>query len=757
VAHASDFRAGLLSPTAASIVVTAILTVVAGCSSGSSAPPPPALVISTTSLADGLVGTPYSAGLAATGGTPPYSWNVSTGALPGGLSLAQASGAISGTPTASADAVALTFSVTDSGSPAQKQSAKFSLTIAKPVISVAISPARAAIVVKQSLQLTPSTSDGSSVTWSATGSSCNGATCGTFSAATGQSGVASAYTAPATAGLYTITATSSADSSKSANVTVAVTDLAGVTTYHNDLARDGANTQEYSLTAATVASASFGKLFSCAVDGAVYVQALWMPGLPIGSAKHNVVFVATQHDSLYAFDADSAAGGCKPLWHANLIDSAHGASAGEATVPSGIPGALVGQGYGDIAPEVGVTGTPVVDPATSTLYVVSKSVLLSSTTFFQRLHAIDLLTGREKFSGPVTIAATFPGSGDGGTTTTFRPGQQNQRAGLALVNGKIYIAWSSHEDTPPYYGWVMSYDARTLAQLSVFNDTPDLGWGGIWMGGGAPSADSDGNLYLITGNATFDASSVIAPNRDYGDSLLKLTPALTVAQYFTPSDEASDNTNDSDFGSGGTAILVDLPAQGSNPTHLLVGGGKDGALYLLDRDKLGGVGDSNAWQHFSLGASIFSTGAFWNSNIYIAGWGGPLTAYTVDPSSAQIHPTASSTSANSFGFPGSTPSVSATRSANGIVWSLDNGQYCTQQSSGCGPAVLHAYDATNLGKEIWNSSQDPKNAAGFAVKFTVPTIANGRVYVGTRGNNTGGIATTTSTPGELDVYGVLPN
>jgi hypothetical protein len=230
-----------------------------------------------------------------------------------------------------------------------------------------------------------------------------------------------------------------------------------------------------------------------------------------------------------------------------------------------------------------------------------------------------------------------------------------------------------------------------------------------------------------------------------------------VDQYFTPSDEASDNTNDSDFGSGGTAILVDLPPKGSNPTHLLVWGGKDGALYLLNRDKLGGVGDSNAWQHFSLGASIFSTGAFWNSNIYIAGWVGPLTAYTLDPSSAQIHPNASSTSANSFGFPGSTPSVSATRSTNGIVWSLDNGQYCTQQSSGCGPAVLHAYDATNLGKEIWNSSQDPKNAAGFAVKFTVPTIANGRVYVGTRGNNAGGIDTTTSTPGELDVYGLLPN
>jgi hypothetical protein len=708
------------------------------------------------SLPDGIVGTAYSVILAASGGTAPYTWSLQSGSLPTGLSLNPNTGAIAGSPTAVATKAALAFSVTDSAKSAQSTSAPFTLTIAR-AITVSVSPVRAAVEINQNLALTPASTDAASVNWTATGNGCSGTACGTLSSSSSASGSVVTYTAPTAPGIYTVTATHSTDSSKFAAVSVAVTDLSGVTTYHNDLARDGANTHEYALTPATVTSSTFGKLFSCAVDGAVYTQPLWMPNLTIGSARHNVVFIATQHDSLYAFDADSAAGSCQPLWQVNLIDAAHGAGAGETIVPSAGANARVGSGYGDIAPEVGVTGTPVIDPATNTLYVVSKSVMPASGKFFQRLHAVDLVTGKENFAGPATIAATFPGSGDGGTTTTFLPATQNQRAGLALVNGIVYIAWASHEDTAPYYGWVMGYDAHTLAQTGVFNDTPDQGWGGIWMGGAAPSADSAGNLYVITGNGTFDAANAAAPNQDYGDSLLKLTGALTVSQYFTPSDQASDQYNDSDFGSGGTAILVDLPANGGNPTHLIIGGGKDGTLYLLDRDKLGGSGDANAWQHANLGSPIFSTGAFWNSTFYIAGHSGPVHAFPLDPSTAQVNPSPSSTSANSFGFPGSTPSISATGAANGIVWALDNGQYCTPQSLGCGPAVLHAYDARNLGTELWNSSQGTSNSAGYPVKFTVPTIANGRVYVGTRGNNSGGDDSSTSVPGELDVYGVLPN
>jgi hypothetical protein len=737
-------------------VLLAAVAVLNGCSSGPGGPaPPPALAITTTSLASGTTGSPYSARLAATGGTSPYNWVVSQGTLPAGLTLASSTGTLAGTPSATANALSLTFSVTDSGVPAQKASATFSLTIAKAPVSVTVSPAREAIVINQALAITPSTSDGSAVTWSASGPGCTGSNCGTFSSANSPSGVAVTYTAPAAPGTYTVTATSSGDSTQSASMAIAVTDLAGVTTYHNDRSRDGVNAQEYALTAASVSSSKFGKLFSCAVDGAIYAQPLWMPQLKIGSATHNVVFVATQHDSLYAFDADSQSGA--PLWQVSLIDAAHGGRAGETAVPSGGANSLVGQGFGDIAPEVGVTGTPVIDSATHTLYVVSKSVLPASEIFFQRLHAIDLLTGAEKFSGPATIAGTYPGSGDGSATTTFVPRQQNQRAGLALANGVVYIAWSSHEDNVPYYGWVMGYDAHTLARVSVFNDTPDHGWGGIWMGGAAPSLDAAGNLFLITGNGRFNADSPAAPNRDYGDSLLKLTPGLTVSQYFTPSDQASDETNDADFGSGGTAILVDLPVNGGNPTHLVIGGGKDGSLYLLDRDKLGGAGDTSAWQHFNLGTPIFSTGAFWHSTVYLAGWSGPLSAYALDSTTAQINPAASSTSSNSFGFPGSTPSISASGNTNGIVWSLDNSQYCTNQSLACGPAVLHAYDATNLARELWNSSGRARDAAGHGVKFTVPTIANGRVYVGTRGDNTGGDDSSTSSPGELDVYGVQSN
>ena len=611
-------------------------------------------------------------------------------------------------------------------------------------IAVTLSPNLGGATITQQIQLTACVANNvgsAGVTWSVTAG-------GTL---TGQRTTVASFSA-ATAGVYTVTATSVADNSKSATATIGVTDLQGVFTYHNDLARDGANTQEYALTTSNVATSTFGKLFSCTVDGAVYAQPLWVTNLTINFRKHNVVFVATQHDSLYAFDADASP--CVQFWHADLIDPAHGASSGETTVPSGLTGFKVGSGTGDITPEVGVTGTPVIDPSTNTLYVVSKSMNSGRTSFYQRLHAIDLTTGNEKFGGPanITSSITFPGTGDGGLTVSFNARQQNQRPGLALVNGVVYVAWASHEDFAPYYGWVVGFTASTLAVTNILNVSPNVQYGGIWMGGGAPSADANNNLYLITGNAEFDGTS---GGNDYGDSFLQLSGALTISSFFSPSDQANDAANDVDFGSGGAAVVLNL-ASGSLK-HLVIGGGKDGTLYLLNGDNMGGLGDSNSRQHFNIGTGIFATGAFWNNNYYIAPINGPLISYSFNSSTNLFNTANPSQSSSSYGLRGATPSVSSSGSSNGIVWALDNSTYCTRYSPGCGPAVLHAYDATTLSSDLWNSSMISTDAAGNAVKFTVPTVANGKVYVGTRGNNTGGAFGSTSVSGELDVYGLKPN
>jgi hypothetical protein len=481
---------------------------------------------------------------------------------------------------------------------------------------------------------------------------------------------------------------------------------------------------------------------------------LWVANLTVNGAKHNVVFVATQHDSLYAFDADASP--CATLWTASLIDTSHGGFAGETSVPSGIPGFLVGGTAGDIAPEVGVTGTPVIDPASNTLYVVSKSVNSAKTTFYQRLHAIDLTTGNENPGSPATIAGFSAGTGDGGATVTFNSRLQNQRCALALINGSVYPAWAAHEDVGTYHGWVMAYTytGGSLVQSSILNVTPNGQKGGIWVSGGAIAADSNSNLYAITGNGTFDASSATPPNNDYGDSLMQLTTALTVSSYFTPSNQAALEAQDLDFGAGGATVLADLPA-GSNPVtqHLILSGGKDGTLYVLNRDNLGGLGGA-AVQTVALNKEIFATGAFWNNNFYISAADGALEAYSLNPTIPQF--VLGSHSAITYGFPGGTPSVSAAGAQGGIVWILDTSAYCTTQATACGAAVLHAYDAANLATELWNSSKVAADAAGFAVKFAVPTIANGKVFVGTRGNNRGGIFGSTSVSGALDVYGLKP-
>ncbi|MGH8220025.1 MAG: putative Ig domain-containing protein [Steroidobacteraceae bacterium] len=705
------------------------------------------MTVSTKTLPNGTVGQSYAATLIPGGGTAPYTWSIVSGALPAGLVLAASSGRISGTPTAAQSGASVSFQVADSSSPAEKATVSIGLTIAvAPAdIAVSLSPARAAIVVGQRLSLAATTNDAAGVTWKSAPSG------GSLSVTAGTSGLSATFTASA-AGVYTITAQSVTNPAASSSLAAGVTDLQGVYTNHDDLARDGLNDHEYVLTPANVATSSFGKLFSCGVDGAIYAQPLWVANLEVNGAAHNVVLVATAHDGLFAFDADASP--CATLWSVSLIDGAHGGSSGEIAVPSGRTGGLVCTRLGDITPEVGVIGTPVIDPLTRTLYVVSKSVDSDETTFHQRLHAIDLATGAEKPGSPITIAATYAGSGDGGTTVTFDPRQEDQRASLSLVNGTVYIAWASHEDTPPFYGWLLgySYNGSSFTQTHAFNVAPNAGYAGIWMDGSAPAADGNGQLYVITGNGAFDATSSTAPNNDYGDSLLQLSSTLGVLQYFTPSEEQQEEADDNDFGSGGV-VLADL-APGGAATHLAFGGSKNGFLYVLDRDALGGFGDGKALQRIDPGGEIFATGAYWNQSFYIAPVAAPLLAYHLDLSTDTL--SATSSSSGTFGFPGATPAISATGTSNGIVWALDDSEYCTPHGGHvppCGPAVLHAYDATNLAHELWNSAMESADAAGNAVKFTVPTVANGKVYIGTRGNNTGGSDGSTSTPGELDVYG----
>ena len=483
-----------------------------------------ALAVTTTSLPVAQVGKAYTATLAATGGTSPLTWSITAGSLPAGLALTPSTGVIAGTPTTAVNSAPLTLTVADSYAPSQQKSVNLTLSVASSSISIAITPRAAALTLGQTATLSVSTNDPAGVTWSLTPAG------GSFAPAQSTNGTSTTFTAPSTAGSYTITATSVTNPTVSSTIALGVTDLAGVFTYRNDTSRDAVNAQEYALTAAgsggtagSVGSGTFGKLFSCVADGAVYAQPLWAANLTINGAQHNVVFVASAHDSLFAFDAD--ANPCVHLWSVSLIDSAHGANLGEVPVPSGPSNHLVGEGDGDITPEVGVIGTPVIDASSGTLYVVSKSMNTAGTIFYQRLHAIDVTTGSEKSNSPLLIQGTYPGTGDGSATTTFSARQENQRSGLALVNGTVYIAWASHEDTSPYYGWLMgyTYGSAGFTQVSVLNVTPNVQWGGIWMGGGAPSADASGHLYVITGNGGFDATSATAPNNDYGDSLLQLS------------------------------------------------------------------------------------------------------------------------------------------------------------------------------------------------------------------------------------------
>ena len=485
-----------------------------------------------------------------------------------------------------------------------------------------------------------------------------------------------------------------------------------VLTYHNDLARTAQNLNETILTPANVNSRQFGKLFTYAVDGYVYGQPLYMPGLNVpGKGLHNVVFVVTEHDSVYAFDADSNDGpNASPLWHVSFL------SAGVTTVPA------QNTNCNQIVPEIGITSTPVIDPATGTIYVVAMTLETSGfvQTYVHRLHALDITTGAERPGSPVTIQASVPGTGERGSTVTFNARAYKQRPGLLLLNGVVYTAWSSHCDIGTYHGWLIGYDAKTLQQVAVYNNTADGNQGSFWASGAAPAVDAGGNIYLIAGNGTFDADR---GGSDLGDAFIKLSTGngLAVADYFAPFNVISLNDRDLDVGSSGAVLLPDSVGSASHP-HLLVSAGKEGRIYLLDRDNMGHFqagSDSQIVQSLP-GAitALFGIPAYFNNTVYFSGAGDHLKAFSIANGQFSAGPVSQSSAI--FGSFGATPTVSANGSANGILWAID-------------PAArLRAYDASNLASELYNSSTNARDALGSYVKFSSPTIVNGKVYVGTQ-------------------------
>jgi hypothetical protein len=499
-----------------------------------------------------------------------------------------------------------------------------------------------------------------------------------------------------------------------------------VTTYHNDNARTGQNLNETILTPSSVTAANFGKLFVIPVDGKVDAEPLYVSGVTFPSGTHNALYVATEHDSVYAFDADTGL----QLWKVSMLMS------GE--VPSD------DRNCGQVTPEIGITSTPVISRSIGTngaIYVVAMSKDASSN-YFQRMHALDLTTGAELLGGPRDVQATFPGTGAGsnGTNVIFDPKQYEERASLLLLDGVVYTGWSSHCDIQPYTGWVIGYSASSLAQTSVLNITPNGSEGSVWMAGAGLAADSSSNIYFLAANGTFDTTLTPAglPNQgDYGNAFMKLSTTggmPAVADYFTMFNTGSESAADTDLGSGGALVLPDMTDSAGATRHLAVGAGKDNHIYLVDRDNMGKF-DSGANGNYqdlpsALPGGEFAMPAYFNGRLYYGGVNDVIKAFQF--TNARLVSPPVWTTSNSFGYPGATPSISANGTANGIVWAAENSN----------PAVLYAYDAGDL-HPLYNSNQSgARDQFGAGNKFITPMIANGKVYVGT----TNGVG----------VFGILP-
>ena len=541
-------------------------------------------------------------------------------------------------------------------------------------------------------------------------------------------------TAATPAGTSTVQLTATSGTlSHTASVTLSVNASAAgpsgdVATYHDDVGRTGLNPNETILTPANVTSSKFGLLSILPVDGKVDGEPLYLSNLAVGAQQRNVVYAVTEHDSVYAFDGDTGA----QIWKVTIL------GANETTSPD--------RGCSQIIPEIGITSTPVIDRKAGphgTIFVVGMSQDQSGG-FHQRLHALDVTTGEELPGSPAEIRATYPGTGANSTggNVVFDPGQYAERAGLLLLNGSIYLGWTSHCDRDPYSGWLMGYDESTLAQTSVLNLTPNGSEGSIWMSGAGLAADAGGYIYFLDANGTFEPTldaGGFPTKADFGNGFLKVSTAagtLAVADYFEPFDTVAESASDQDLGSGGALVLPDLQDASGTVHHLAVGAGKDKRIYVVNRDSMGKfnpLNDSAISQEITgaIISPVFSMPAYFNSTIYYGAWSDAIKAFLI--TDAQVATIASVQSTTHFPYPGTTPSVSANGATNGIVWAVENSS----------PAVLHAYDATSL-QELYNSNQaaNARDHFGNGNKFITPMVVNGKVYIGT--------------PSGVAIFGLLP-
>jgi len=655
------------------------------------------------------VGKTATFSVTATGTAPlAYQWQRSGTAITGATASSYT------TPAAATADNGASFEVTVTNSAGSVTSNAATLTVSAAAVAPAIvtQPASQSVTVGQSATFTVVATGTAPLTyqWLKNGTAITGATAGSYAtpaAATTDNGA-----------IFKVTVTNSigAITSSAATLTVtAATSTTDVLTYHNDNSRSGQNLTETVLTPATVNSTKFGLLHVLAADGLVDGQPLIASALSVNGALHNVVYVVTENDSVYSYDADTGAA----LGHVSVL--------GSGETPSD------NRGCSQVTPQIGITSTPVIDRsagAHGTIYVVAMSKDAGGN-YYQRLHALDLVTLAELPNSPVAVQATYPGTGNNSVgTTSFDPKQYKERAGLLLVNGTLYTAWASHCDAGPYNGWIIGYDESTLAQTQVLNVTPNGTQGALWSAGGGMAADSTGNIYALVANGTFDTTldtSGFPLQGDYGNAFIKVSTAsaLQVTDYFDMDNTVTESSNDQDLGSGGPMLLPGLTDSGGIVRQLAVGAGKDGHLYVINQANMGKFSMSNnaIWQDLTtaLPGGVWSTPAYFQSTVYYGDVGSTLKAFGIQH--ALLATTYTSQTSMSFAYPGTSPAVSANGSSNGIVWAVENST----------PAVLHAFTATNLATELYNSNQAASGRDHFGAgnKYMTPTIANGKVYVGT--------------------------
>jgi hypothetical protein len=687
------------------------------------APTAPTITAQPTNQAV-TVGQTATFSVSATGSpTPTYQWQKNSTNLAGATSASYTTPA-----TASADSGA-TFRVVVSNSAGNVTSNAATLTVTAASVAPKITtqPSNQTVTAGQAATFTVAASGTAplSYQWQKNSANIAGATSAT-------------YTTPATVSTDTgstfdvIVSNSSGNvTSNSATLTVNPannTSSVDVVTYHYDNLRTGQNTSETTLTPANVTQTKFGKLGSFTVDGHVDAQPLYLSNVAIpNKGTKNVLYVVTEHDTVYAFDADSANGTTSTiLWSASML------AAGESPSDD--------RNCGQVTPEIGITSTPEIDRSRNAIYVVAVSKT-SGGSYIHRIHALNLTTGADLVS-PTTISASYPGTGANSSNgmVVFDPKQYNERPGLLQIGGTIYTTWGSHCDAGPYTSWVMSYNADTLQQVSVLDLVPNGNEGGIWMAGTAPAADASGNIYFIIGNGDFGTTldtNGFPANKNCGNCFAKVssTAPLTLLDYFTPLNTVAESNADTDFGSGGPVLLPDVIDSSGKTRHLAVGSGKDSNIYVVDRENMGkfNAGQDNIYQQIGgqLSSAVFAKPSYFNGTVYYGAVGDSIKAFPV--SSGRLATSPSSHSAHTFGYPGATPSISANGTTNGIVWVVENG----------GTAVLHAYDAGNLAMELYNSNQAANGRDHFnGNKFITAMVANGKVYVG----STGSVA----------VFGLLP-